>query len=271
MKRLLCIFTVCLGTSVALNAQTTPLPYTYGFDNTTGWQTFRKGATPTYTFEIKTANPFAGTGNLYHDYPVGGGPAATDDWYVSPPFSFASGGKIDSLRRRFAGFGTPGAGDTVSIYLLKGSADPAMATSRTMLYDFRDANYINDNTWNKITNIAIPITPGTSYIAIRYRTVVNWLDVSFDNLRVSGNATNVNTVYKAGTHFHIAPNPATSQLNIQTKESFERINVYDMTGRKVIGQAFQQGVNIASLSAGTYVLELIDQYGQQGKTLFVKQ
>jgi len=270
MKKTLFMIATGIAMSVSLQAQTTPLPYNYGFENMTGWQVFRKAATPTYNWLIKTTGSYAGTGNLYHDYPVGS-TTVTDDWYVSPAFSFAAGGKIDSLRTRFAGFGTPQVDDTVAIYLLKGNPDPATATAKVLLYDFRDTRYVNDYTWNKITNIAIPSSSGNCYIAIRYRTIVNWLDVSFDNLRVSGGATSVPVTYKAGVHFSVGPNPATNQLNIATNETFQQLSIYDMTSKKVHTQPFQPVINIAALPAGTYVLEMVDKQQQKGTSLIVKQ
>lgn len=269
MKKTLLTIALLGSLSAGLHAQTA-LPYSHGFENATGWQLFRKGATPTYKWELKTDNPFAGTSKLYHDYPVGGGPATTDDWYVSPPFSLTSGGKIDSLRTRFAGFGNPAAGDTVAIYLLKGSADPATASSKILLYDFRDTKYTNDNAWKKISNITIPSTTGTCYIAFRYMTVVNWLDVSFDNLGISGNATGILSP-SPDIKVSVAPNPATGQLNILTKGAFDRLRIYDMTGKKVQDQEFKSTVSIAALPAGTYVLEITDHDQHTGRTLIVKK
>lgn len=251
----------------------TPLPYSTGFDTNppAGWQVFRKGATVVFSeWEQTGTNAYTAPFSLSHDYPVGG-TSATDDWYVSPAFSFAAGGKIDSVRHYFSGFGVPQSGDTVAIYLLKGSADPAAATAKTLLYDFRDTKYANDNTWRKATNITIPITPGSSYIAFRYKTIVNWLDVKFDNLRLSGNATGVGEIYKAGAHFTTLPNPVADRLNIRTSEAFERVQLYDMTGRKVMAMTYQPVLNMETLPAGTYVLELVDKYEQKGRTLIVKQ
>jgi len=72
--------------------------------------------------------------------------AVTDDWFVSPPFNFSNGGKLDSISFWFGGFGIPALSDTVAIYLVQGSSDPALATSTTTLLDFRAGNYQNDNT-----------------------------------------------------------------------------------------------------------------------------
>ncbi len=178
-------------TTLTTKAQTS-LPYFTGFDNSlqqAGWQEFRKGDPAVYQWTLTNMSPYSSSTHLRHDYPVGG-TFETNDWYVSPPFNFSAGGKIDSVRAYFSGFSKPGDfyDDTVAIYLLQGSPDPALATSHTLLFDFRGANYQNDDVWRKFSNISIPPTAGQSYIAFYYKTVISWLDVRFDNLSLSANA-----------------------------------------------------------------------------------
>lgn len=251
-------------------AQTTPLPYITGFENAPSlWQLIRKGhADPFYKWTISNINAYSGN-SLYHGYPVGG-TFATDDWYVSPPFSFAAGGKIDSLRHFFSGFGNPQAGDTVAIYLLNGNADPDLA-SKTLLYDFRDAKYVPDHTWNKTTNITIPPTSGSCYIAFRYRTVNNWLDVRFDNLGISGISTGVHHIYMVGKDFTTVPNPVINSITIHTRVAFRQVNIYNITGKTVYSHPFQSTIDLSHLPAGPYFLELADGNQQKGFLSIIKQ
>jgi hypothetical protein len=173
-------------TNNSFNAQV-PLPYFTGFDALGGgWAQMRKGATTsTYSWVVSSLNAYSGGGCLQHYYPVGGSPL--QDWYISPPFDFSAGGRIDSLRYMFAGFGMPNASDTVGIYILNGSADPNLA-QRISIKDFRGTAYANDNVWRVLTNVPIPALPGLSRIAFKYETFQNWLDVHFDNLALSCNA-----------------------------------------------------------------------------------
>jgi len=262
---------LCIGAAFSSGAQTTSLPYFTGFENAMPpWQMIRKGATdPYYKWSIDNINPYAGTSSIYHGYPVGG-TVATDDWFVSPAFSFSTGGKIDSVRHNFSGFGLPQAGDTVAIYLLTGNADPALATKK-LLRDFRGSDYVADHNWNQTTNITIPPTAGTSYIAFRYRTVSNWLDVRFDNLRISGNSTGLHDSYIAGRDFSIAPNPVVQHLAIRTSIAFAKLNMYDLTGKKIISQVFQKELDLSQLTAGSYILELIDADQHRGFVTIIKQ
>jgi hypothetical protein len=164
------------------------LPYYSGFDNSQQlafWTQVRLGASGTYSWNVFAANFYSSPSSLQHNYPVGG--SVTNDWYVSPFFDLSNGGRIDSLRYMFSGFGMPNAGDTVALYLLSGSGNPSTATLVTMLKDFRGTDYQNDNVWRKLTNITIPPAAGPARIAFKYQTFQNWLDVRFDNLALSCN------------------------------------------------------------------------------------
>lgn len=271
MTKMLTLCALCLAASTLAPAQTTSLPYNTGFENAMPpWQLIRKGYIhPFYEWTIGNSTPYAGASSLYHGYPVGA-TQASDDWFVSPAFSFTTGGKIDSLRHHFSGFGVPQAGDTVAIYLLQGNPDPALAT-KTLLHDFRGANYTADNQWNQTTNIAIPPTSGTSYIAFRYYTINNWLDVTFDNLGISGNPNGLQQVYKPGEDFTVMPNPAANQLTVNTNAAFAWAKIYDMTGKVVYNQRFKRNMDISNLPAGSYFLELSDDSQQKGYITVLKQ
>ncbi len=256
------------------SAQTT-LPYFTGFDSDaqkTGWQQFKKGAvTQGYDWQYVTMSPFTAPNCLQHNYPVGGA-TATQNWFVSPAFNFSPGAKIDSLRYAFSGFGVPAAGDTVAVYLLKGNADPALATSRTLLYDFRGNNYASDNVWRNLTGINIPATTGSCYIAIYYRTVNNWLDVRFDNLKVrSLGSTSIGQTTQPQEEVVLYPNPATDLLHIKTQKRFTQTYIYDLSGKVVYQGAFGTPLSVAKLPPGNYILECTTSAGVQWKSSFAKQ
>ncbi|PZR21257.1 MAG: hypothetical protein DI538_29740, partial [Azospira oryzae] len=249
--------------------------YNTGFEKfpETDWQVFRTGPVKDFFYEWKGDNTirFEGTLSLYHGYPIAS-TDATDEWYVSPAFSLTSGGKIDSIRHHFMGSGTPGAGDTVGLYLLRDSPDPALASSKTLLYDFRGTKYKADFNWNKTTGIAIPATTGKAYIAIRYRTTTSWMDVRFDNLGISANKpSSIGNVYKKGADFTASPVPVINILNITTTAPFQWIEIYDVTGRMLDRQVFQASIDLVRYPAGTYILMLKDAQQQNGTLTIIKQ
>lgn len=192
---------VTLFFSLSTNAQTA-LPYYTGFDNTAeraGWTFYNSNVTQFSGWEY-SLQPYSTPTCVIHFYPVGGSQTTTD-WFVSPAFDFSAGGTIDSLWTNFGGFtNTLALNDTIAIYLLEGSANPGLAT-KTLLYDFRGANYVNDNNWRKFTNIVIPPTQGQSHIAFYYRTITSWLDVKFDNLQLSA------SVAVPSASFSASPDP----------------------------------------------------------------
>lgn len=273
-KIALLITTISLSLAVTneVKAQAT-LPYFTGFDNAThkaGWQIIRKGAVEPSKWEYTTQLPFSGTESISHAYPVGG-TVAMDDWFVSPSFNIPAGGFLDSIRHSFSGFGTPAAGDTVAIYLLTGNADPALATSKVMLYDFRGTNYNNDMTWKQTLNLTLPPSAAACYLAIRYKTVNNWLDVKFDNIRIRGKApTAINEPNIKKVVVAISPNPANDFINIETKENIKEVLISDLNGRVVYSKAFSKTINLSNFKTGMYLISCITASGNRINGTFVK-
>lgn len=265
-------FLISFATGKSLYAQTA-LPYFSGFDNATqknGWQIFRKGDPALNNWQYAATVPYSGTDCIYHGYPVGGS-VATDDWFVSPPFTITSNGKLDSLRYSFSGFGVPAVGDTLAIYIIKGNADPALATTKTIIHDFRGDKYTNDNTWRLLSNITIPQTTGTFYIAIRYKTINNWLDVKFDNFRVSGGGTTGvgKTDYQANA-LRVFPNPAKDMLNITAKQPLKEVIIADMNGKIVYRKPYTGKADLSSFTNGIYLMTCITTSGESIHRSFVK-
>ncbi|MES2555809.1 MAG: choice-of-anchor J domain-containing protein [Bacteroidota bacterium] len=239
MKQLM-ITSLLLTTAVFSVRAQVDLPYSTGFENASeqsGWVQYKKGTqssfqewdyAPTQGFESSTA--------LMHYYPVGGSDA-TDDWFVSPAFQIPTGGTLDSLRYAFSGFGVPQAGDTVFIYLLFGDQDPDVANQKTILYEFSGSNYQNDELWRFLLNpITLPAQPGSeSYLAFRYKTVNNWLDVRFDNVGISGNSAAGIAEGKTGNSV-VYPNPSNGSVMIKPGKEFTsecRFELYDLAGKLV--------------------------------------
>lgn len=238
-------------------AQTT---YYTGWDNTSesaGWTQIKKGDTGFYEWVKDGSTSVSPDSCLAHYYPVGGS-VATDDWYVSPVFDFSAGGWIDTLWHNYNGFGTPMAGDTIVLYLLNGSSDPDLAT-KTVLYSFSDSTYNPDNTWYEELMIPVGTHAGNSYLAFRYYTTNNWLDVKFDNLFVTSfSNASINDIDFADD-IAIYPNPTSKTANIDLMPKFRNdlisINIYDNSGRKIKEVNINENsIDVSSFHAGSYFI-----------------
>jgi hypothetical protein len=261
MKEKIMLYLVFAILGLQLNAQKR---YYSGFDNSTekaGWKEFREGVTGSYNWNYSSFEPYSMMDCLSHDYPVGG-TLVTDDWFVSPPFNFSSGGKIDSLRYNFSGFSVPSTDDTLAIYLLVGSQNPSLATNKILLFDYRDTNYKRTNTWLKKTNVIIPSKVGSCYIAIKYRTISHWLTVKFDNISITSNALSSIENSQADM-FKVFPNPSNSELTIRVSNSLNALAstfiLYNSEGKEVCNKQFvnELKLDISNLSKGVYSYRIL--------------
>ena len=251
--------------------------YKTGFDDAAeqnGWTQYRVGVEdPFYEWEFITSEAHSAPNCIVHNYPVGG-TEITDDWFVSPVFDFSEGGMIDSVWHRFSGFGLPMAGDTVAIYLLNGSQDPELATSMTMLFNYVDTSYMNDGIWTLNTEIMIPNTSGESYIGFRYKTIVNWLDVRFDDVSItSNNSTGIKDNILANSDITIFPNPSSDYINIRIDENLtiKTITLFDLKGKVL--KSFNKNNKsfiINDLKSGFYLLKINTEEGTIAKKLLIK-
>jgi hypothetical protein len=274
-------FTLVLVLNAVLAHSQVELPYTTGFDNTQqqeGWTIFRLGENGQFNNWVYSNNgAHSAPSCLYHNYPVGG-TNVTDDWFVSPMMNLESGGVIESVWHSFAGFGVPQTADTVAIYLLIGSSNPSLASERILLHDYR-ADYQNDNTWYETQDIPIPEAASISYIAFRYKTIVNWLDVKFDDLSIVGMVTSVAELETSpALDFKLYPNPTDHFLRLDRNSRAVTepivLSIYNGAGSQVMHHVMQSSqtepIDVESLPVGIYTVVIQNQHGRSSQR-FIKQ
>jgi hypothetical protein len=249
-----------------LSAQT-PLPYYTGFDNTTekaGWTEFRKGITTSYNWSIAAAGSFSAPNCISHDYPVGSSSTDTTvDWFVSPQFNFAGGGKIDSIKVNIysiTGNVTPV--DQLQLYLLNGSNDPSSATSVVLLATL--TGMVSTGFSYKDTfNITIPATSGMSYIGIKYRATNNWFTIKIDNIKISGSGNGIKESGATNAAISLYPNPGSQSITLHTDNKdllgkVYHLNIYNALGQQVFSGVLEPGQVINhGLPAGNYFYHLL--------------
>lgn len=252
----------CFSAS-SLKAQIT-LPYNTGFDSATevaGWTEYDTYTNAFSYWSTGGTTGIGGTAQLSHDYAPSTGTALVDDWFVSPEFAIPNGGKLDSVQVKNSGLSTPAAGDTLAIYLLNGSQDPAMATEVTLLYDFRDTAYNADFEWHRLVDIDLPASSGSSYLAFRYRSndvSSQWLTIGIDNVAISANPNVGQEELEAG-NMHVYPNPSNGKFRIETENDIRNIHVYNTIGEVVYsGSNFVSGtaieIDLSAFPKGIYLL-----------------
>lgn len=245
------LFFAFFGSMPLLKAQIT-LPYYSGFNNETeldGWTEYHVFSNDFSEWSVSSANGFQNSAYISHDYAPSSGDSIADDWYVSPEFLIPEGGTLDSLRYRFSGFSTPELGDTVGVYLLTGSQDPTLATSKTLLKDFRGTDYTADNIWYLLNDIDLPLSNESNYIAIRYKNTdvsSKWLTVGFDNIAINTNSTFSQYEFN-NTNISIFPNPNSGIISIKSKNDIVSLEIFNTSGQKVYNLKAVNGNEIKSL------------------------
>ncbi len=220
---------------------------------------------------------FSPTSNIGHDYAPSTGAVLADDWYVSPGFPIPAGGTLDSVRQFFSGFSVPADDDTIGIFLLTGSQNPANASSVTLLQDFRGDLYQADATYRRLDPIPLPATQETAYIAIRYRNAQvssRWLTVRFDNVGISALTTSV-TPPTSEMITSVFPNPCMDEINIQHSSEAGAIVLRDYLGRAIHDADIIQGqrqttLSVKNFAAGLYVIT-IEQNGRISSKVVMKK
>ena len=77
----------------------------------------------------------------------------------------------------------------------------------------------------------------------------------FDNLVIK-NLDNLDTENVTKESIKIYPNPVQDELNIQTNNLVKQIEIFDLTGKKVLTSK-SKNINIQHLSKGTYLVKVI--------------
>lgn len=276
MKKIILLAALLIGNLTF--AQVT-LPYSTGFDSPalqTGWVQHMKAATNATQWEYSSANSNSAPFSLSHGYAPATGITLVNNWFVSPAFEIPSGGNLDSISYLFSGFSVPTPDDTVAIYLLQGSQDPDLA-NKILLFDFRDAEYIADNTYRTKTDLTLDAYSGLSYLAIQYRNSdvsSYWLTVHFDDVAISGSTVALED-HPLDEQFTVYPNPTSGELFIENYLSqVETVQVLDLSGKVHLTKSAIQDeritLDLSELGTGLYIIQVQTQKGVLSKRVWVK-
>ena len=127
-----------------------------------------------------------------------------------------------------------------------------------------DGNIIWDNSYggSSIDDVW-DMTVFSDGIALVGNTTSNDGDVSGNNgmedmwvVKLNGEDMNLNETDSYS--ISIYPNPTTDKINIQTQQKIERLELYDLSGKKILTKKDDlYKLDLATITSGTYILKLI--------------
>ncbi len=97
------------------------------------------------------------------------------------------------------------------------------------------------------------VTETGTYTAIEAGAAENGCDIIW-NYEVNVSTSNIDVEFE--NDVLIYPNPFDETLTIDTKESFQSINIYCMNGEKIYADLFTNRIDTKDLSKGLYIIEL---------------
>ena len=277
MRFLSLTITIFLLSTNLLIAQQWDQVYSTGFDigsENEQWTLYELGAVNDfYHWSFSQTNAHSEPSCLLHWYPVGG-TEITDNWFVSPIIDFNGGARIDSVWALYEGFGLPYNEDTIALYAISGNQDPSLADNVQLVHLFTDETYNNDGVWRKYENIEVPNFAGNGYFAFRYKTIVNWLDVKFDDLYISRQNIVGLEENNLANNIQLINNPVENEIRLNYNDNGELIkaNLFNTKGQSLLTFSFESNtsIDVAHLSKGIYFLSLQTD-SEQGTIKMLKQ
>ena len=256
----------------------TPLPYFTDFETTAqraGWTQYTRGNIATYlwtlgfVFDLSTSPTVLVSPSAEFANPTD----TVIQWYVSPPFNFHTGGKVDSFSILvFQPGGIPSPSDSIVLYLLQGSPDPTLAVSKIRLANLAGMMKGFGASMKDTGNFTIPPTAGTSYIAFKYYSVHDWFQIYIDSIYISGNPlTKTNDPGKMEYQVSVYPNPANASINVVfagNADNGTAISIVNIDGREIYSYNIPAGTKAADIAtneipAGIYYLKVTSGSGKQ--------
>lgn len=245
------LFAMSLFNGQNQSKATVDLPYSYGFETSDldGWTIVNAGTGNDWEVTQKSSStPEASEGKNYMMYYFDSDNAA-NTYLFSKGINLKAG---EDINLTFDYMGT----DIMfseKMEVLIGTAPNVAAQTKQL--------WINEDIYNYPYNTAsvdftVPVD-GVYYIAFRAFSDADKLYLSLDNIKVSraGLATKESSIAKLSFY----PNPTKDVLNIDNIIDIENVNIYDLSGKKVLTQNFNSkkvSVNVSSLAKGTYMVRV---------------
>lgn len=110
-----------------------------------------------------------------------------------------------------------------------------------------------------------------AYPPFRYRTVVNWLDVNFDNLSISRKIPAAIAAAPASSQLRYYPNPVRQNLYVASPQPVQELRLYDLGGRLVARQEGAEHLDLQQVAPAAYILQVLLRDGTSVYTRIAKE
>lgn len=251
MKKLL--LSALLATSAIFNAQA----LSEGFETTApGWSVLNAGDTTTWglwgtygsgTGAIAPRTGVGMAGIQYND--VGNTLGTHDDYLISPKFMVTA--NVSDRLRFYARNRSTTFPETFSIRVFEAAPTAGGYTGTLGTALNPSATAWSEYTYNLSAYVGKEI-----YIAFHSQTTDQWF-LGIDDVSVTNAATlAVSDTSKDRSNVSVFPNPFTDTLKISDVKGVKSVSVNDVSGREVKSLAPAEELNLSSLQAGLYIVNL---------------
>lgn len=158
--------------------------------------------------------------------------------------------------------GRDGAANSGDIF---GDVTTTPSTWTEITFDF-SAIVPDDALYDRITLI-----PGFGQVPATDKTIY------FDDIVIADASCATTRIFRPEVlpTLRVYPNPASTQLNIETRDRMQRVQIYNSVGQLVKEQAVNQAqetqLNISALLPGIYFLQAYDAEGRMAQSKFIKE
>ena len=135
---------------------------------------------------------------------------------------------------------------------------------------------LEGNTWQVYDNTNTPFN-WDAYYGMEIDTLGNVWVATGNNLHVLQSTSNpawLNTIELEKETFNVYPNPATNLLNVSSKQNIERIEIFEISGKKVASRLISNSKNTvistSALPKGIYVLQVTTAKGVLKEKIIVE-
>lgn len=274
--------TVCAGTVSNWNGpftftslfQPSNVPYNTSFENTQfpffGWVALRdpSGTVGNFwqTVDFGPASPNVQDGNFIARTGAGVTTAVSNDWIISRGINLTAGATANI--EFYVAVAQTGTTTPASYNLTVGTAQNVAAQSTVI---FNAPNFSNSTYQLRTHTYTVPAT-GVYYFGIQNAIPANptgSLSLVLDNFSIT-QTLSVDSIDES--KFVVYPNPASDVIAINSSDyTFNNVQILDLNGRIVKTATFENvseaSLNIASLSAGVYLINISNESGAVTKKI----